>query len=180
MDRAITQWINSFAGIIPSLDSLMILITKFGVPVIVAAVVLQWWSGRERLHVRHTAVSAGLSFLLGLALNQVILLFVHRMRPYDAGLTQLLIEHSSDWSFPSDHATASIAVAMSFLFQRLPKRGLALLGAAVVVCLSRVYVGTHYVTDVLGGAATGIIAAVVVRYAYRENSRLDRFATRLL
>jgi len=180
VDRAITQWINSFAGIVPGLDGTMIVITKFGVPIIVAAVLLQWWSRVDRLHVRHTAISAGLSFLLGLALNQVILLFVHRMRPYDAGLTQLLIEQSNDWSFPSDHATASIAVAMSFLFQRLPKRGLALLGAAVVVCLSRVYVGTHYVTDVLGGAVTGTFAAVTMRFAYREGTRHDRFVTRLL
>jgi len=180
VDKALTQWINSFAGIAPGFDGLMVLTTKFGVPLIVIAVVLQWWSRVDRLHLRHTAISAGLSFLLGLALNQVILLFVHRIRPYDAGLTHLLIEPSGDWSFPSDHATASIAVAISFLLQHVSKRGLALLGTAIVVCLSRVYVGTHYVTDILGGATTGLMAAVAVRYAYREDSRLDRFVTRLL
>lgn len=132
------------------------------------------------MHVRHAAISAGLSFLLGLALNQAILLIVHRIRPYDAGVSHLLIARSADWSFPSDHATASVSVVTAFLIQRLPLRTLALLGMAFVVCLSRIYVGTHYLTDILGGATTGIVAAIAVSFAYRENSRLDRFTTRIL
>lgn len=180
MDAAITQWINALAGKMPLLDALMVAITQFGVQAIVLLVVVQWWSRENRQHLRHAAICAGLAFLLGLALNQGILLFVHRLRPYDAGVTELLIAKSGDWSFPSDHATAAMAVAMAFALQRLPRRTLVFLGLALLVALSRVYVGTHYLGDVLGGAATGIVAAIVVRILYRENSRLDRFATRIL
>jgi undecaprenyl-diphosphatase len=61
----------------------------------------------------YTACSSrgGFSFLLGLAINQLILLFIHRVRPYDAGVTNLLIARSGDFSFPSDHATASFQSA---------------------------------------------------------------------
>lgn len=59
----------------------MIWISAIGVPLLVLAV-------------------TGLSFLLGLALNQLILLFVHRMRPYGGGVTHLLISPSPD---PSSH-----------------------------------------------------------------------------
>ncbi|MBZ9849397.1 hypothetical protein LB565_15540 [Mesorhizobium sp. CA14] len=36
------------------------------------------------------------------------------------------------------------------------------------------------VSDVIAGVASAAIAALAVRLAYRENSRLDAFATRLL
>jgi undecaprenyl-diphosphatase len=48
------------------------------------------------------------------------------------------------------------------------------------VIVSRVYVGTHYASDVLGGAVTGIIAAAVVRSVYWEGTRADRFVTSIL
>lgn len=177
MDAAITHWINAAAGGNPVIDAVTIGLTQFGVPLIVLAVVLQWWSRHDRPHVRHAALAAGLSFLLGLAVNQAILLFVHRLRPYDAGITHLIVAPSADWSFPSDHATASMAVVAALALQGLPRRALVLLVPALLVCWSRVYIGTHYITDVLGGALTGVIAAVVVRLLFREGTRLDRFAT---
>jgi undecaprenyl-diphosphatase len=126
------------------------------------------------------AVCAGLSLILGLAINQLILLAVHRVRPYDAGVTHLLIDRSADWSFPSDHATASISVACAFLFKQLPKRTLLMLAIASIVCWSRVHVGMHYVSDNLGGAVTGLIAAIVIQFVYREGNPIDRFVTRML
>ncbi|GHE02844.1 phosphoesterase [Defluviimonas sp. 20V17] len=180
MDAAITHWINSFAGQTPLLDPMMVAITQVGVPIIVLLVVVQWWVREDRTHVRHVAICAGLAFLLGLAINQGVLLFIHRVRPYDAGVSHLLIAKSADWSFPSDHATASMSVAMAFALQGLPRRALAFFAMAFLVCLSRVYVGTHYVTDVLGGTATGFLGAIIVRLLYRENTRLDRFATSIL
>lgn len=180
MDRAITAWINGPAGASPLLDLLMVATTRFGAPLLVLLVVLQWWSSRERLHVRHTCVAAGLSFLIGLGLNQIVLLFVHRLRPYEVGVSHLIIERSGDWSFPSDHATATFAIAVAFLLHGLRRRGIAFLLAALLVSLSRVYVGTHYATDVLGGAATGTVAALAVRALYGEGTRVDRFMTAIL
>ncbi|RWL99918.1 MAG: phosphatase PAP2 family protein [Mesorhizobium sp.] len=180
MDASLTHWINSAAGISPLLDRTMIAISQIGVPLMVIAVALQWWSRTDRAHVRHACLSAGLAFLLGLAINQAILLFVHRIRPYDAGVTHLLIAPSADWSFPSDHATASMAIVAAFAIQALPRRTLALLVMAVLICWSRLHIGIHYAGDVAGGAATGIAAALALRLCYRENSRLDAFATRIL
>ncbi|MDX8512694.1 phosphatase PAP2 family protein [Mesorhizobium captivum] len=180
MDASLTHWINSAAGVSPLLDRTMITISQIGVPLMVLAVALQWWSGTDRYHVRHACLSAGLSFLLGLGVNQIILLFVHRIRPYDAGVTHLLIAPSADWSFPSDHATASMAIAGAFAMQALPRRTLAFFTMALLICWSRLHIGIHYAGDVVGGVATGVAAALAVRLAYRENSRLDTLATRLL
>lgn len=158
----------------------MVAVTLWGVPVMVASVVAQWWSGPNRTHIRHVAVTSGLAFLLALAANQGILLMVHRLRPYDAGLTHLLLAPSADWSFPSDHASAAIAIVAAFFGQGLPRRTAVLLAFAVLICLSRVYVGTHYLTDVLGGAATGLLAALIVRRTFRENGKLSAYVTAIL
>lgn len=179
MDKVITATLNAPAGNYPLLDSFMVALTQFGVP-LVFMVALQWWSRSERRHVRHVAIRAGLSFVLGLGINQLILLFVQRVRPYDAGVTHLIIPPSPDPSFPYDHATAVMAVLAAFCLQGLPRRTMLLGVAAMLVMLSRVYVGTHYVTDVAGGALTGFAAAMLVRAFYREGSRLDAVVTGIL
>lgn len=177
MDEQITRWINAPAGSHALLDQAMIAITTYGVPLMILLVALQWWSRKERQHVRHACVAAGLTFVLGLALNQLILLFVHRVRPYDAGISHLIIERSADWSFPSDHATASFAIVFALLFQGLRARAAAFLVAAAAICTSRIYVGTHYSTDILGGIATAAVAATAVRAGFRTGGRFDRLVT---
>src|SRR3977135_3901503 len=180
MDQALTQWINSVAGSNALLDSVMIVATQAGVPLLVVLVGGQWWSKIDRTHIRHTCVAAGLSFLIGLGLNQIILLFVHRVRPYDAGISHLIISKSPDWSFPSDHDTASIAIVTTFALHGLPRRTLLFGLLALPVCLSRIVGGTRYLTAVLGGSLTGAVAAMLAWVFYREGSRLDRFATGIL
>ena len=139
-----------------------------------------WWFGAEpHSGRRHAVVSAGLAFMLGLLINQIILLFVHRMRPYDSGLTSLLIPATVDPSFPSDHATASFAIALTFLIKGLRLKGLWLVLVAIVVCFSRVYVGTHYVTDVIGGMLTAFIACLLVGWLYRAGTCIDTRLTRV-
>jgi undecaprenyl-diphosphatase len=179
-DVALTHAVNGIAGMSAMLDVAMVWISAGGVPVLVLAVAGQWWRRADRRQVRHVLVSSGFAFLLGLALNQLILLLVQRVRPYDAGVTQLLIDRSADPSFPSDHATATAAIAAMFLLCRMPYLRVWFLLAAALVIVSRVYIGTHYVGDVLGGAVTGIVAALAVRLAYREGSALDRRLTGIL
>jgi undecaprenyl-diphosphatase len=179
-DVAVTQWINSFSGHCGILDRLVMTVSTIGVPLMILAVAAQWWVRRDRAHVRHVLIAAGLSFLLGLGLNQVILLFLHRMRPYEANVTHLIISPTVDYSFPSDHATASFAIAAAFLLHGFSRSGAAFVVAALVIAFSRVYLGTHYLSDILGGAATAVFAACVVRTLYVENTRVDRFLTGLL
>jgi undecaprenyl-diphosphatase len=105
---------------------------------------------------------------------------VQRVRPYDAGVTHLLITASADPSFPSDHATASCAIVFSYLLQERYRRTIIFLLGALLVMFSRIYVGTHYLGDVAGGAVTALIAAVVIRATYWKGTRLDRWVTALL
>ncbi|WP_112056273.1 MULTISPECIES: phosphatase PAP2 family protein [Halomonadaceae] len=179
-DIALLHAINGLASQFPALNTLMIAITRFGVLLMVLAVVPLWWARSQRDRERHLATSAGLAFIGGLMLNQLVLLFVQRARPYTDGLSHLLIAPSADPSFPSDHATAVTAIAATFLLQRRFRSGGAFALAGLLVMLSRVYVGTHYPSDVLGGLVTGCLAALVVRGFYTRECWLNRRLVRLL
>ncbi len=68
---------------------------------------------------------------------------------------------SPDPSFPSDHATAAFAIAVA-IFLRHRKAGTLALILATLVSISRVALGTHYPSDVIGGALLGTAAALVL------------------
>ncbi|MBX3302754.1 MAG: phosphatase PAP2 family protein [Nitrospira sp.] len=79
--------------------------------------------------------------------------------------------HSGDWqmaiswisgldSFPSGHSTASFAVA-TVLTKRFPAWGPLCIGLAAFVALSRVLRGSHFPTDVVGGAVVGILSGSI-------------------
>jgi undecaprenyl-diphosphatase len=110
---------------------------------------------------RHGVVAAGLSALLALAVAHLISGMWDRPRPYEAHHVHLFVSPSGDPSFPSDHATAAFAIAVALLL-RNRRVGWVALAMASVVSLSRVAVGVHYPSDVLGGALVGTLAALVL------------------
>jgi undecaprenyl-diphosphatase len=180
IDSAATAYINGLSGN-AVFDAAAIAITTYGALFIVAAVAVRWWWCRavDKSRERHLAIVCGASVALGLLINQCVLLLVHRARPYDAELTHLLIAPSADPSFPSDHATLGFAVAFAMLGVHV-KRGWIFLLGAIILSASRLYVGTHFLSDVLGGALTGAIAAAICVVALKQNSKLVTLASRIL
>lgn len=128
-------------------------------------VVLCVFARHERFApVRRAAVAAGLSAGLGLLVVKIITEFYDRARPFVAhpGAVHLFARHAADAGFPSDHATASMAIAVAFLLRRRFGWGMLTIVFAVILDFGRVAVGFHYPTDVLG-AAIGAMAARVPR-----------------
>jgi undecaprenyl-diphosphatase len=119
-------------------------------------------NGRLRsVKARHGVVAAGLSALLALAVAHVISGMWDRPRPFEAHHVHLFVSHSSDPSFPSDHATAAFAIAIALLL-RNRRIGWVAVTMATVISISRVAVGVHYPSDVLGGAVIGTMAALAL------------------
>jgi membrane-associated phospholipid phosphatase len=65
-------------------------------------------------------------------------------------------------SFPSGHANTIAALAMA-LYYLFPRYGLLYFGLAVLVSLSRVVIGAHFLSDVVFGAYLGIVMTVLTR-----------------
>ena len=121
-----------------------------------------------------------LAALLGTLLvnNMILKNLVARTRPYEVmeGLTYI-VRKPVDYSFPSGHAGCSFAVAC-VMFRRLPGRyGVPALILAILIALSRLYVGVHYPSDVLFGVISGILisygAEAIVNRLWKGKQELE-------
>jgi undecaprenyl-diphosphatase len=156
-DRAFLA-VNDFARDTPWLHGAAVDFAKYGVVLfglgIVAAVVYSRWRDART---SAAALWAGMGTLLAVAVNQPIGNALGAHRPYTAYPHALvLVDRTTDFSLPSDHAVMAGAVAMGlFLVSR--RLGLVAAGAAVLMAATRVYVGAHYPQDVIAGLALGAV-----------------------
>ncbi len=95
--------------------------------------------------------------------NEILKRIVDRPRPFDAfSDIEALVSRPGGDSFPSGHTGAAFAFCW-IAFRCLPKRyGIPALILAALMGFSRLYVGVHYPTDVLGGMITGIIIGEIM------------------
>jgi membrane-associated phospholipid phosphatase len=133
------------------------LITHLGdipvIPTIAAAGAWVLWRQRHRL----VLVCWLSAYVGGVVVNQLLKLLIHRSRPVRA--------HVNTFSFPSGHAMAAtigygmLAYVMATYWRpRWIKRRFLFLAAGILafaVGVSRVYLGVHFPTDVIGGFAAG-------------------------
>lgn len=119
---------------------------------------------------RPIGATAGASLAINALLVNVFLKnIVARTRPYEVidGLTRLVGEQS-DFSFPSGHTSSAFSVAV-VMFMLMPKKyGVPALIMATLIAYSRLYVGVHYPSDVIGGIIVGILAAVICVAIYKK------------
>lgn len=97
--------------------------------------------------------------------NIVAKLLWRRKRPDLGEVPQIrrLARLPTSTSFPSGHAASAFAFATGVALEK-PALGIPLLGVATAVAYSRVYVGVHYPSDVVAGAAIGAGMAVATRH----------------
>ena len=98
-----------------------------------------------------------------LTINVVLKGLVARPRPFVVNeLIKPLVGGVSPYrSFPSGHSGGSFA-AMFALYRWVPKKiGVSALFLAALVALSRLYVGVHYPTDILGGFIIGFVCSAL-------------------
>ncbi len=74
---------------------------------------------------------------------------------------RLLVDCGSGFSFPSSHAVNNFAAAsyFSYFYRRWTWAFLVFAG---IVAFSRVYVGVHYPSDIVGGAVIGLACAAII------------------
>jgi membrane-associated phospholipid phosphatase len=124
------------------------------------------WDAKRRCFPQ-AACAAALAVTTAAMLVTLLKDFFDRARPpvADPSLDPVGIVPASA-SFPSGHAATAFAAAVAVAIV-YPRLGRWLLALAVVIAVSRVYLGVHYVLDVAAGTllgiAVGIAAAFVIR-----------------
>ena len=162
MDASLYRAVNRLAARTGWAHPLFIAYAKYGVLLFAALLLAGWWLARRSGDIDAVAavVWAGAGAVVALGVGQVIGHAIDRARPYAVMPTaHVLVTRTSDFSFPSDHATAVGAVAAG-LWLAHRRLGILAAGLAVVMAVARVYVGAHYPGDVAGGLLLG--AGIVV------------------
>ncbi|MBT2457893.1 phosphatase PAP2 family protein [Streptomyces sp. ISL-86] len=187
VDVSLLYEINGLARHAPGgIDRAVGLLGEYGILLALVLLVLWCWRGARRQD-EATAVesfaalvwaplAAGIALLLNVPLRE----FVGRPRPFhehaglevlQPGLGQGLGQGpgqgpgqglgSADFSFVSDHATLAMALGVG-LFIANRKFGFIGIGLAFLEGASRLYLGVHYPTDVIGGYALGTAVVLLL------------------
>ena len=148
----------------PWLDPVMVALTtacEGWSMALIAAAFVGWRERRIGPAVRVLA-PLYLGLILAGAAVQVVKALVASPRPLSVlgpAAVHLLDEPLYHLAFPSGHSASAAALA-TFAVLRYRARAWPLVVLALLGGLSRVYVGAHWVTDVLGGFAVGALAAI--------------------
>ncbi|MCX5800252.1 MAG: phosphatase PAP2 family protein [Candidatus Eisenbacteria bacterium] len=159
----------------PICDVVMPVITNGAFLIVPLAVLwpfLFWKAGRRgRIVALLTLVVIAASDQLSAHVLKPI--FSRTRPPYALESFRLLVDTTRSFSFPSAHASNVFGVA-SFVSSFYPRTKIALYVAAALVAYSRVYVGVHFPSDVIGGAALGLVLGLCGALAARRLLRLER------
>ncbi|MEO7904851.1 MAG: phosphatase PAP2 family protein, partial [Candidatus Saccharimonadales bacterium] len=149
-DVAVLEFVHGYAS--SAADIVMVAMTGGGGAAFVASATLVMitglmYAGRKRQALQAAVIVGGSAVA-----TIVVKLFVERVRP--ELWTRLVTEDS--FSFPSGHATASMALGLTIVLLSWHTRwrwvAVTISGLYVaMIALTRLYLGVHYPTDIIGG-----------------------------
>ena len=154
----------------PTLTLIIKIITNIGGPLIVVGICafmvfnpkIRWKFGIM------TTFGAILSFLV----NWGIKLLFARERP-----TILPLVEEGSYSYPSGHAAVSVVMYLllaTYIYQNIKNKILKYILMVlcvvfpIIIGLSRVYLGTHYMTDIVGGWIIGLLMTLICYKLYKS------------
>ena len=161
----------------PFLDPLMAVATRLGEPLFLALFLLPALWILDRPHFRRNLLLFIAALTAAIVASEMVKYLLDTPRPLkgmkaliDGGTVHVhvLFHPKYDRGFPSGHATRIFSVAVLFLFF-YKKTGWMLIAIGSLTALSRIYVGAHYPSDVLGGTVIGsAIGVIVYRFHIRR------------
>lgn len=154
-----------------ALDTFFVYLTflgdgRFSLIIIVLFLVMRRWS---------EACQILAAFLFSALLAQILKVVFSMPRPkqfFAPGQYAYFIDgvtHTGFASFPSGHSTSVFALATILaLLEKNKKTNVAYLLGAVAVGYSRIYLGQHFLNDVLMGSTIGVLTSVLVYWLFTE------------
>ncbi len=163
MNMYLFRLINNLANKNLALDNTMIFFSKYVPYLFMIVIVAVFIVGiiKKKSDYRKVAVNTVVVTVINLILSFIIGGIYYVNRPFVNNKVNLLFPHVKDASFPSDHATGTMSIALGLeKYNKLLSIILTIL--SVIVGFSRVYVGHHYPMDVIGA----YVIVFATRYLY--------------
>jgi membrane-associated phospholipid phosphatase len=182
-DGTVATWLHEHAGGFPT--TLLRLATELGSPVAILALSVGTVAALLLRRSRLQAAFTGVAVAGGEGLNLLLKAAFERPRPSFSDP----LATAGGFAFPSGHAMISLVVyggigtLISARLVSRRRRGLLLGGLALVVLavgFSRVYLGVHYVSDVLAGYSAGLAWLAACGLAFHSSRSWRRRASILV
>lgn len=127
---------------------------------------------------KNNALTIFFAAATGVIMNYIIKFFVTEQRPYhviDLAVNpkeSLILKNIPTDSFPSDHATVGMSIALTTLIlgyryhnTQMIKIGWIFIAFTLIMNISRITIGVHRPADIIWGMGVGIISALLLTYA---------------
>ena len=163
LNIALFQLINQYAGINPIFDSITVFAAEY-MPVVVILFMLYLWirKGDNKHDIILYSVYAGIT---GLIINYLIGLGYFHPRPSMLHLGTQLFQYPTDSSFPSDHTTLMVSIALMLIYFRETRiYGIIILILGLIGGFARVFSGIHFPFDIFGSVIVAIISSALIFY----------------
>lgn len=117
---------------------------------------------------RRNGMIISLNVAIVFILNNIIKIIVQRPRP---DILQLV--HETSYSFPSGHSMVSFALFMMiayFLWKKYRVLSMICMIMPLLIGMTRIYLGVHYTTDVIGGFMFSFVYLITLYYFHKRTS----------
>ena len=167
LDITLLEWVQSHR--IESLDGVLKVFSLATTAFTVAFILMIGLFSRFKKTCWKKIVQVSLAVLLAAFISYSLKHILSRERPFRAYDTVKKLTRGGSPSFPSGHTVEAFAVATSIaLLFRRRKIQIPVFIWACLVGYSRMALGVHYPSDVMGGMLIGIIVALGVNYGLRN------------
>jgi undecaprenyl-diphosphatase len=171
IDAGLYRWVVDLAQRAPApVDETIRFFSDYGLGLFAVLMLLAWWQARPADAGRMAAALAvPLAVVAAFLVNDGVKSLFDEQRPCRT-LHTVTVETCpalGDWSFPSNH-TAIAAAAAAALLVANRRLGLIALPLALLMAMSRVWIGVHYPHDVLAGFVLGLLVGWPLTAAARR------------
>lgn len=164
--------INDLGKEYTNLNSSFVFIAEYTVYFLALSVLLFWFTRDYKNRIM--IVSASVTFIISEIIGKIAGKFHSNCQPFaELPNVNQLIEKAVDNSFPSDHTILFFSFCITFwLFNK--RGGFLWFLLAVIVGISRIWVGVHYPADVAVGAIISITIAIIIKVTVPKSALIKK------